>query len=84
MKRALSLIGFAAAAALTGVVAYLYMNDREVQEKVNRAVMNVGDAVTQIKASVQNLRRAAGQEGPADAVARNQAWADEQWEALGI
>lgn len=83
MRKALAFVGFTAAAALSGVVAYLYMNDRDVQDKVNRAVMCVGDAVTQIKASVLDLRSVV-QEDPDEAVARNQAWADRQWEALGI
>ncbi len=84
MKKFLSFFGFAAVAAVSGAVAYLYMNDKGVQEKVNRAVVSVGDAVTEIKSSLQDVRHTMGAEASSDPVARNQAWVDEQWEAIGI
>ena len=83
MKKFLSFIGFTAAAVVSSTVVYLYMNDKEVHNKVDRAIASVGDAVREIKRGIEtNKASKAGQES--DPVGRNQAWADEQWEALGI
>ena len=45
MKKLLSFIGFTAAAVVSSTVVYLYMNDREVRNKVDAAIASVGDAV---------------------------------------
>lgn len=83
MKKLLSFIGFTAAAIVSSTVVYLYMNDREVRNKVDAAISSVGDAVREVKRGVEAGRSSKMGEG-GDPIARNQAWADEQWEALGI
>lgn len=83
MNKLLSLVGFTAVAVISGTVAYLYVNDREVRTKIDRAVSSVGDAVREVKRSVE-LNRLARNEERANPTERNQAWVDEQWEALGI
>jgi len=82
MKRFVSFLGVTAAAVISSTVVYLYMSDQEVHDKVNRAVKSVGDAVTEIRNSIE-LNRLMKQEQQ-NPTARNQAWADEQWEAIGI
>lgn len=83
MKKLLSFIGFTAAAVVSSTVVYLYMNDREVRNKVDAAIASVGDAVREVKRGIETERGAKADKA-GDSVARNQAWADEQWEALGI
>ena len=83
MKKLLSFIGFTAAAVVSSTVVYLYMNDREVRNKVDAAIASVGDAVREVKRGIET-ERGAKADTAGDPVARNQAWADEQWEALGI
>ncbi len=83
MKKLLSFIGFTAAAVVSSTVVYLYMNDREVRNKVDAAIASVGDAVREVKRGIET-ERGAKADKVGDPVARNQAWADEQWEALGI
>lgn len=83
MKGVLSFLGFAAAAATAGTIVYLYMNDRAVKEKVDIAIGSVANAVTEIKQSFETTV-AKKQKEQADAMERNRAWVDEQWDALGI
>ena len=83
MKKFLSCIGVTTLALVSGTVVYLYINDKEVQNKINRAVVAVGDAVNEVKRGIETAR-AVKQGEPVDPVAQNQSWADEQWEALGI
>ena len=83
MKKLLSFIGFTAAAVVSSTVVYLYMNDREGRNKVDAAIASVGDAVREVRRGIETERGAKADKA-GDPVARNQAWADEQWEALGI
>lgn len=83
MRGLLKGLGIAAFAALSGTVAYLYVTDNDVKVKVDRAVQGVADVAQEVKNKVMNLKgRQATSEY--DEVMRNQAWVDEQWEALGI
>ena len=83
MGKFLSFMGVTAAAVISSTFVYLYMTDKEVQEKVNTAVKSVGDAVVEVKNSIEmtKLSRQNQQQTPTE---RNQAWVDEQWDALGI
>lgn len=83
MKGVLSFMGFAAVAAVSGTVVYLYMNDPAVKDQVNKAIASVGTAVQQIKSSLQQRKDQQEQERET-AYERNRAWVDEQWDALGI
>lgn len=83
MKGLLSCIGFAAVAAVSGTVVYLYINDRSVKTKVDTAIASVGSAVLQIKDSLQQSKAQREQERETS-FERNRAWVDEQWDALGI
>ena len=82
MGKFLSFVGVTAAAVFSSTFVYLYMTDKEVQDKVNTAVKSVGDAVVEIKNSIEMTKLSRqGQQNPTE---RNQAWVDEQWDALGI
>lgn len=83
MKKLLSFVGFTAAAVISSTVVYLYMNDKEVHNKVDRAISSVGDAVREIKRGIE-INKAFKNEKVADSVEQNQTWVDEQWEAIGI
>ena len=83
MKKLLSTFCFVAAAAISGTVAYLYVTDREVKEKVDKAAASVMNAAMEIKDSL-NERRVQKEREMSDNLAKNQTWVDEQWEALGI
>ena len=83
MKNMLSFMGFAAVAAVSGTVAYLYVNDPSVKEKVDKAIASVGNAVFQIKESLQQTKEQREKERE-ESFERNRAWVDEQWDALGI
>lgn len=83
MRGLLKGLGIAAFTALSGTVVYLYMTDNDVKVKVDCAVQGVADVAQEVKNKVMNLKgRQATSEY--DEVMRNQAWVDEQWEALGI
>lgn len=83
MKKFLTFIGFTAAAVASSTVVYLYMNDKEVHEKVDNAIASVADAIREVKRGIE-FNRMAKEGEKASSVERNQAWVDEQWEALGI
>lgn len=83
MKGVLSFIGFAAVAAVSGTVVYLYVNDPAVKDQVNKAIASVGSAVQQITSTLQQRKEQQEQERET-AFERNRAWVDEQWDALGI
>ncbi len=84
MKRLLKLIGIvgfaAGAAALTTVV----MTDAEVRAKVADAAAKVKKAGREIADTVAAGVEQARKEGDMSPAEKNQAWVDEQWEAIGI
>lgn len=83
MKKGLALLGLLSCAAVVTVVTYLYRTDAEVRGKVDEATKSVGDLCSLVNTKVKDREHAA-QKSYEDEVARNQAWADQQWEALGI
>ena len=83
MKKGLFLLGLVSCAAVATVVTYLYRTDEEVHEKVGEAAKSVGSLYDLVSDKIRKKAEAEQQEYE-DEVARNQAWADQQWEALGI
>ncbi len=83
MNKLFSTICFTAAAAISGTVVYLYMNDRDVKDKVDTAISSVVNAAVEIKSSLDKRRIQKEQEAK-DSLEKNRAWVDEQWEAIGI
>jgi hypothetical protein len=83
MKGWIGAIGCVAAAAVSGTVVYLYLNDREVRAKVNAAVESVRDAVDEIGLRVSTLHKGTTVSYQ-QADDQNRAWVEQQWEALGI
>ena len=83
MKSIFSTLCFAAAVAVSGTVVYLYMNDQEVKEKVNKAASSVVSAALEVKDSLEKRKLQKEQQMASD-LEKNRAWVDEQWEAIGI
>lgn len=70
-------------AASAVVVVYAYRNDDKVRETVDGAVKDVSEFVGVIRDRV-NMKKQDMAAHDQEATQRNQAWADQQWEALGI
>ena len=83
MKKGLFLLGLTACAAIVGTVTYLYRTDSEVREQVDAAAAGLRDVYREVGSRVRDRKVAAAENYQAE-VAKNQAWADQQWEALGI
>lgn len=83
MKNGLYLLGITACALVAGTVAYLYRTDSEVRSQVDEAVTSVRDLCSVVGERIRASKVAKKQSYEND-VERNKAWADQQWEALGI
>ncbi|MBS5451100.1 MAG: hypothetical protein KHY83_11595 [Coriobacteriia bacterium] len=70
-------------AASAAVVVYAYRTDERVRETVDTAMKSVGELVGVIKERVQDKKQEDVLKEQEE-THRNQAWADQQWEALGI
>lgn len=81
MKKILSVVGFSAAALVSGMVVYLYVTDKEVKEKVDKAFVSVKNATNVICRSIE-VGRLARDEEVINPVTRNQRQVQMQWEAL--
>ena len=77
----LSIVGVAVGAAVVTVVA---LNDEQVRAKVVHATEQVKHGVQEIAATVVEGVDQVRKEASLNQVEKNQAWVDEQWEALGI
>lgn len=74
------LISVAASAA---VVVYAYRSDERVRETVDGALKNVNEFVDVLRGRLDQKKQDEALQDE-EATRRNQAWADQQWEALGI
>ena len=83
MKNGLYLLGITACALVAGTIAYLYRTDSEVRGQVDDAVSSVRDLCSVVGERIQ-VSKVAKKQAYEDDVERNRAWADQQWEALGI
>lgn len=77
----LGIVGVAVGAAVVTVVA---LNDEQVRAKVVHATEQVKHGVQEIAATVAEGVDQVRKEASLNQVEKNQAWVDEQWEALGI
>ena len=77
----LGIVGVAAGAAAVTVIA---LNDEQVRTKVVHATEQVKHGVQEIVATVVEGVDQVRKEASLNQVEKNQAWVDEQWEALGI
>ena len=80
--------GFFAACLLSvagsaAVVVYAYRNDDKVREAVDGALKGIGEFVDAIRERSDAKKQNEALQDQ-EATQRNQAWADQQWEALGI
>lgn len=69
--------------ASAAVVVYAYRSDERVREAVDEAVKSVGEFVDALKGRLDQKKQDDALQNE-EATLRNQAWADQQWEALGI
>ena len=77
----LGIVGVAVGAAVVTVVA---LNDEQVRATVVHATEQVKHGVQEIAATVVEGVDQVRKEASLNQVEKNQAWVDEQWEALGI
>lgn len=77
----LGIVGVAVGAAAVTVIA---LNDEQVRAKVVHATEQVKHGVQEIVATVVEGVDQVRKEASLNQVEKNQAWVDEQWEALGI
>ena len=77
----LGIVGVAVGAAVVTVVA---LNDEQVRAKVVHATEQVKHGVQEIAATVVEGVDQVRKEASLNQVEKNQAWVDEQWEALDI
>lgn len=83
MKRGIVIAGIALGAAVAYLAVKTYREDEEIRTKVDASVESVTNLVQLIQQRKQ-AREAAEQKREAEQIKQNQAWADQQWEALGI
>lgn len=83
MKKGLFLLGLMSCATIVTAVTYLYRTDNEVHTKVDEASRSVVDLCSMVGEKIRS-RADVKQQSYENEVARNQDWADQQWEALGI
>ena len=77
----LGIVGVAVGAAAVTVIA---LNDEQVRAKVVHATEQVKHGVQEIVVTVAEGVDQVRKEASLNQVEKNQAWVDEQWEALGI
>jgi predicted small secreted protein len=84
MVKALKFIGVVGIAAAAAVVTTAVLTDETTRGKVVSAVDKVKNAAREVASTVADGIEQARKEGSMTPAEKNQAWADEQWEALGI
>ena len=82
MKKGMLLIGVVVGIA-AGAAVSLYLKDDEIRAKVDESARRIKDLADLIQERVEQ-NRAKVEETRASETLRNQQWADQQWEALGI
>ncbi|MBM7000120.1 YtxH domain-containing protein [bacterium] len=82
MKKGMLLIGVVVGIA-AGAAVGLYLKDDEIRAKVDESARRIKDLADLIQERVEQ-NRAKVEETRASETLRNQQWADQQWEALGI
>lgn len=83
MKRGFIFACVLSLAATAAVVVYAYRQDKDVRDKIDTAVKSVSDFAGVMKDRSEQKKAQSAYEDE-QARLRNQAWADQQWEALGI
>lgn len=84
MGKLLKFVGIVGLAAGVAALTTIVMSDSEVRVKVVDAAVKVKKAVCEVADTVAAGVDQARKEGGMSAVEKNQAWVDEQWEAIGI
>lgn len=84
MGKLLKFVGIVGLAAGVAALTTIVMSDSEVRVKVVDAAVKVKKAVCEVADTVAAGFDQARKEGGMSAVEKNQAWVDEQWEAIGI
>lgn len=84
MKGIVKFLGIVGVAVGAAVVTVIALNDEQVRAKVVHATEQVKHGVQEIAATVVEGVDQVRKEASLNQVEKNQAWVDEQWEALGI
>lgn len=84
MRKFIKVLGIVGVAAAAAVVTSSVLSDQETLNKVNDAADKVKKAAQELVKTVQEGIAQAQKQAGMSADEKNQAWADEQWEALGI
>lgn len=84
MRKFIKVLGIVGVAAAAAVVTSSVLSDQETLNKVNEAVDKVKKAAHEVVKTVREGVEQAQRQAGMNADEKNQAWADEQWETLGI
>ena len=84
MKGIVKFLGIVGVAVGAAAVTAIALNDEQVRTKVAHATEQVKLSVQEIVATVAEGVDQVRKEASLNQVEKNQAWVDEQWEALGI
>ena len=84
MKGIVKFLGIVGVAIGAAAVTAIALNDEQVRTKVAHATEQVKHSVQEIVATVAEGVDQVRKEASLNQVEKNQAWVDEQWEALGI
>ena len=84
MKGIVKFLGIVGVAVGAAAVTAIALNDEQVRTKVAHATEQVKHGVQEIVATVAECVDQVSKEASLNQVEKNQAWVDEQWEALGI
>ncbi len=84
MKKFFKVLGVVGIAAAAAVVTSSVLSDQETLNKVNDALDKAKKAANAVVKTVREGIEQAQRQAGMNADEKNQAWADEQWEAIGI
>lgn len=83
MKKGFFAVCLMSMVASAAVVVYAYRNDKEVKRAIDGAAHQVRDFAMTVKQRLDKKKESDQVDEEAQ-ILRNQTWADQQWEALGI
>ena len=75
-------LGVGVVTVVAGTMAYMYVNDSEVQQKTNKALQEIKELITLLKYKVINKSQIT--QSYEDLNTQNQQWVYNQWDSVGV
>ena len=75
-------LGVGVVTVVAGTMAYMYVNDSEVQQKTNKALQEIKELITLLKYKVINKSQIT--QSYEDLNTQNQQWVYNLWDSVGV